>query len=266
MPATERSPLLATRDDDADNNNHNVDENSPLLANGAQDAAHQDDAQDEPTPSIASTKSSRKSRWPSIIAMLTLAALVGVVILFGFLVPPAVKTYAENAAIIEPTGLSLESITQDGVRARIQANFRLDGSRVTDENAQRIGRIATSIMRKIETLETKLSIYVPHYGNAMLGSAMLPPITLDLVDGHNTVIDFVADLNPGDAEALRSIVNDWLDGKLDYIKVTGKTALSLKTGFLPLGTHDVVESMVFEGQSLYRSFASVYFGEKSIVN
>jgi hypothetical protein len=42
----------------------------------------------------------------------------------------------------------------------------------------------------------------------------------------------------------------------------GKAKLHLKTGILPLGTHAVAETLVFEGQSLYRSFASLYFGEK----
>lgn len=265
MPATERSPLLGSREE-LEEEEH---EASPLLADDIQaqiDEQIHEHEHEHPAPDPAAAKTHRKARWPSIIAMLCLAAFIIAVILFGFLVPPAVKEYAENAAIIEPTGLSVESITPEGIRARIRANFRLDGSRVQDENARRIGRIATSIMRKIETLETTLDVFAPHYGNARLGSAVLPPISLDLVDGHTTVIDFVADLNPGDAESVRAIVNDWLQGKLDHIKVTGSTALSLKSGFLPLGTHDVVESMVFEGQSLYRSFAAVYFGEKAILN
>lgn len=254
MPATERSPLLASRDAAED-----TDENSPLLESEPEDA--ENERSEDPSP----TKP-KKARWPSIIAMLSLAALVGAIITFGFLAPPAIQKYVEGSAVLEPTGLSVESITPEGIRARVQANFRLDGSRVRDENARRIGRFATSIMRKIETLETKLNVFVPDYGNALMGSCVVPPISLDLVDGHNTEIDFVADFNPGDAESLRAIINDWLQGKLDRIKVTGSTALSLKTGFLPLGTHDVVESMVFEGQSLYRSFAAVYFGEKAILN
>lgn len=262
MPPTERSPLLASQD----NNDHDerATESSPLLSDEDNHSQHEDT---DPLPSTTQAKpqGKKKFRWASLLAIFLLAAAVVAVIVLGFLVPPAVKTYVENAVVLEPTGLSLEEITQDGVRARIQANFRLDGSRVNDENARRIGRFATGIMRKLGTEETKLSVYVPQYGDALLGSVVVPPITLSLVDGHNTVMDFITNLNPGDSESLRTIVNEWLDGKLDHIKLTGKTDVKLKSGFLPLGTHNVVESMVFEGQSLYRSFAALYFGEKTIL-
>lgn len=259
-PPTERSPLLASRHEDDDQ----VEETSPLLANGSHEQPNEDE--NGSTTSQDQSKPKRKRRWPSIVAMLVLAAVVVLVMLVGFLVPPAIKTYAENASVIEPTGLSVESITPEGVRARIQANFRLDGSRVGDDNARRIGRFATGIFRQIETLETEVTVFGPQeYNSPLLGKAMLPPIRLDLVDGHNTAIDLVVNLAPGDAEGLKAITNDWLGGKLSKIKVTGGAALSLKSGFLPLGTHDVVESIVLEGQSLYQSFASVYFGEKTIL-
>jgi hypothetical protein len=186
-------------------------------------------------------------------------------IVLGFVAPPAVKSYVENAAVLEPTGLKIESITPDGIRARIQANFRLDGSRVSDANARRLGKATTGIMRKLATEETQLHVYLPNYDNVLLGSAVVPPLTIDIVEGHNNPLDFVTDLNPGDAEHVRKVANDWLDGNLDYLKVTGKAAIQLKSGIFPLGTHDVVESMVFEGQALYRSFAAVYFGEKTIL-
>jgi len=200
----------------------------------------------------------------SVTASRSIVEDIGPFFVLGFIVPPAVKQYAETAAVLEPTSLSLESLTADGVRARIQANFRLDGARVTDDNARRIGRLATGIMRHLGTEETRLYVRLPNYDNALLGSAIVPPLSLDLVDGHNNQLDFVADVTPGDAELMRKIVNEWLDGKLDQLKVNGAASLSLKSGILPLGTHDVVETMVFEGQSLYRTFAALYFGQKTI--
>jgi len=38
----------------------------------------------------------------------------------------------------------------------------------------------------------------------------------------------------------------------------------LKSGLISLGTQSISESLVFEGQSLYRSFSSLYFGEKTL--
>jgi hypothetical protein len=187
-------------------------------------------------------------------------------ILFGaFIVPPAVEEYAKQAAVLEPTNLSLESITADGIRARIQANFRLDGSRVQQDTTRRIGRLATWAVRKLGTAETLVGVYLPEYDNVLLGTAKLPPLTVDLVDGHTTAIDIIADLTPGDADGIRTIANEWLEGKLDRVKLLGKADLQLNSGVIPLGTHPVLESLVFEGQSLYRSFASLYFGEKVFV-
>ncbi|KAL7937454.1 hypothetical protein V8C35DRAFT_292569 [Trichoderma chlorosporum] len=240
--ATETSPLLSSESE-----HRPVTESSPLLS----DADHHESEEDESDSLNRSpSKSESRLRWPSIIAIAVLAALTVVVMVLGFLVPPAVKSYAENAAVLEPTGLSLESLTPDGVRARIQASFKLDGSRVKDDTARRLGRLATSIVRKLDTEETKVRVHLPNYENALLGSAVVPPLSINLVDGQTTVLDFVADLSPGDAESLRQIANDWLDGKLQQVKVTGSAALSLKTGILPLGTHDIVESMVFEAKQI----------------
>ena len=286
MSDAERSPLLAPSKGkgkatatDADS----LSESTPLLTSstatprydGEDDDHHEDAASvvSHRSAAAASTASSRhavqrkksKTPWPSIVAIITLAIL-SVLIMFGaFFVPAAVEEYAKQAAVLEPTNLSLESITATGVRARIQANFRLDGSRVHDDNTRRIGRAATWFVRHLGSEQTNVTVFLPDYSNAVLGSAVIPPLALDIVDGHNTAIDFVADLAPGEAESIRNIVNDWLDGKLDQLKVLGKANLALRSGpsgIIPLGTHAIAESLVFEGQYLYRSFASLYFGEK----
>lgn len=242
--ASETSPLLSSGTEQEP-----VTESSPLLSG---DDNHHPENEEGERDSLnrSPPKSESRLRWPSIIAIAILAALTIVVMVLGFLVPPAVKSYAETAAVLEPTGLALESLTPDGIRARIQASFKLDGSRVRDGTARRLGRLATSLVRKIDTEETSVRVHLPNYDNALLGSAVVPPLSINLVDGKTTVLDFVADLSPGDAESLRQIANDWLDGKLQQVKVTGAASLRLKTGILPLGTHEIVESMVFEANQI----------------
>lgn len=251
--AAESEPLLSG---DASEENPSYGSQAPVPAD-ANDAA-----------SVASSRSAKAKksdrRWPSLIAILVLGAVTVAVIVLGFLVPPAVQTYIEKAVVLEPTALSLDSISLTGIRARIQGNFRMDAARVEDDTARRIGRIAMSIMRTVGAESTHVKLYVPNYDNAMVGSAIVPPLDLNLVDGQNTFIDVVADLKLGDNASIKKIVNDWLTGKISELEVTTATALQLKSGFIPLGTHDVVESMVLEGQSLYNTFSSLYFGEKSI--
>ena len=271
--ADEREPLLQAR-----NQHEEPTEASPFLSNhdpSAEDGADRNQQQPSSRRTSAwvlwppfkktSPQPARKPRWPSIIAGIVLACLVIAVLILGFLAPGAVKQYAEQAAVIEPRSLSVESITADGVRARIQASFRLDGSRVEDSSVRRIGRLATGIVRKLGIDETEVRVRLPSYGNSLLGTARVPLLTIDLVDGHRTDMDFTTDIIPGNAETIRKIANDWLEGKLDRITVTGSAAIRIKSGIFSLGTHDVMESLVFEGQSLYRSFATLFFGERTIL-
>lgn len=195
--------------------------------------------------------------------MAILGLLSVAIIVVAFFVPAAIEEYAKEGAVLEPTNLSLESITTHGVRARIQANFRLDGSKVKDDHVRRIGSVATWLVRTLGTDSTNVQVYLPEYDNVMIGSAIIPPFTLK-INGENTAIDFVAELIPGQAEGIRMIANEWLEGRLNRLRVQGKADIKLRTGVIPLGTHSVVESLIVEGQSLYRSFASLYFGEKTL--
>ncbi|ENH68389.1 hypothetical protein FOC1_g10014172 [Fusarium oxysporum f. sp. cubense race 1] len=261
MPAEENEPLASpTREEEEPT------EASPLL-NRSYDGHHSDASEREQNGrvstepqsraawslwSICNKKTSTKApwRWPSIIAMVLLGIIVILIIILGFLVPPAVKEYAEKAAVLEPTNLSIENITSDGIRARIRANVYLDGSRVDNKNSRRIGKAVTGIMRKLETKETTVNVYLPDYADALAGAAVIPALVVDVVNGHTNELDFVADVNPGDAEHIRKIANDWLEGNLKQLKVVGKTKVHLKSGIVPLGAHDVAESMVFEANEI----------------
>jgi hypothetical protein len=196
------------------------------------------------------------------MALLALLSITAICV--AFFVPAAVEEYAKQAAVLEPTNLSLESLTANGVRARIQANFRLDGSRVHNQHVRRVGKATTWIARALATEQTRVNVTLPEYDNILLGSAVLPPLVINILEGQTNAIDFVAELTPGDADGIRMIANEFLEGRLDVLRLQGKTDIQLKSGLIPLGTHTVSESLTFEGQYLYRSFASVYFGEKSI--
>lgn len=241
------------------------DESTPLLSD-RQKRDNDDGAQPDPSPSLSKrlAKARARWRWPSIIAILVLATLFVAIIVLGFVTPPAVRQYVESAVVFEPTSLSLESMTADGVRARIQAKLRLDASRVSGINARRIGKFLADLMGKLGTDVTRISVRLPHYQDALLGTAAVPPFSIDLVNGHTNQLDFVTHVAPGNPEVLRQVLKEWLGGKLDQLKVTGAAALRLKSGIVPLGTHDVVESVVIQGQALYRAFASLYFGEKTV--
>ncbi|KAH7154955.1 hypothetical protein B0J13DRAFT_593379 [Dactylonectria estremocensis] len=249
----ERTPLISSDRADAGT------ESSPLLGNHDNHDGETNGSTSIPPAKAWSlwpwskkygAKPESPLRWPSIIAMTILAMLIILIIFLGFIVPPAVQKYAENAAVLEPTNLSIENITSTGIWARVQANVRLEGSRVEDKNYRRIGRAVTGLMRKLETDETTVDVFLPDYGDALAGTAVIPSLVLDIVDGHTTELNFVTKIQPGAAENIRKIANDWLDGKLDQLRVVGKTKVQLKSGIFPLGAHNVAETMVFEATDI----------------
>lgn len=258
-------------------------ENTPLLSRddgipqydgGAEE--EEDDTELIPSPAATSLRSlqnslgpstSKKSarRWPTVVAVTTLAFLVIAIIAGAFFVPAVVEEYAKEALVIEPTSLSIDGFTTTGVTARVQAVFMMDASRVKNKHVRNLGRFGTWLAREIETKQSKVEVYLPEYDNILIGTAVIPRIVVDIRNGHGTGIDFLTDLAPGDLDGIRRVANLWLDGHLDKVRVLGKANVGLKSGLIPLGTQSIVESLVFEGQSLYRSFASLYFGEKSLV-
>lgn len=206
-----------------------------------------------------------RRRWPTVVAVIILGLAVIAIILGAFFTPAIVEEYAKEALVIEPTNLSIDSFTKTGVRARVQANFRMDASRVKNEHVRNIGRLGTWIAGSVESQESIVKVYLPEYGNVLVGTADVPGIVVDIRNGHTTGIDFLTDLQPGNIEGIRQVANDFLEGRLESIRLVGKAEVALKSGLLSLGSQSISESLVFEGQSLYRSFAALFLGEKSLV-
>ncbi|RYP19841.1 hypothetical protein DL765_003095 [Monosporascus sp. GIB2] len=248
MSENETSPLLRATTDDEDSLHNQVDasESSPLLSSNTTTSRYDGD-QDGPDRAergsittrlrnlLSPCSSEKKSRrWASGIAIALLSGAIIAIIILAFILPDTIQEYAQQAAVIEPTKLSLDSITPDGVRARIQANFRLDGSRVENEHVRRLGRAATWVAYQLGTEETEVVVYLPEYDNVLLGSAVIPPLVINLREGDTTKFDFVAEIKPGNLDGVRTIANEWLDGRLKSLRLRGKADLSLRSGLIPL--------------------------------
>jgi hypothetical protein len=276
------SPLLRSAARPTSNHSHHSDEShedTPLLSRSDNtlryDRAEDHDEERIPSPAATSLRSLQNGqgstkftkggrRWPTLVAVGILGLVVIGIITGAFFAPAVVEEYAKEALVIEPTNLSIDSFTPNGVKARVQALFRMDASRVKNKHVKNIGRLGTWIARAVESKESKVEVYLPEYGNILIGTATVPRVIVNVRNGHTTSIDFLTDLEPGDMEGIRQVANDWLEGRLDQIRVLGKADVGLKSGLIPLGTQSISESLVFEGQSLYRSFASLYLGEKSL--
>jgi len=228
-----------------------TDESTPLLA-------HVDHDEESELPHTASsdTRPVRQgpskwlaSRWPSIAALVLLCMFVILIMLLGFIFPDKVREYATQAMTFEPTSLSIDGFTDKGVKARVQGVFKLDSSRVKDQSTKNIGRFGTWIAKEVQTGETKAEVYLPEYSNALLGSATIPGIKVNVRDGQQTHVDFVADIEPGSFDTFGKIARDWMDGKLDQLKVLGKAAVAIQSGLISLPEQVVIHELIFKSMS-----------------
>lgn len=195
----------------------------------------------------SSKKSDTRLRWPIYASFLSLSISVLGILLFVFAAPAVVKRYAEEAAVFTPRDLSIDSITPHGLRARVQGDFVLNSTRVPGKQARNFGRFTTWVIREVETAPSDVLVYLPEYGNVLVGTASLPVMKLNVRDGLATHVDFLTDLATGDIRGMRSVAMDWLEGRLGRLRLKGSTRMHLKSGLLGLGTHTLSESVTFGG-------------------
>lgn len=228
-------------------------ETSPLLPHNQ---AENNDQSQPPRGSAAtllrslSHSKSGKRRWPSLIALLVLCIVAVLIIVFAFVAPSAVEQYAQKAVVFEPTSLSIDSFLEDGVRARVQGEFRMDSSRVKKKSVRDLGKFCTWIASEVETGTSEMEVSLPEYGNVVLGKAKIPPIRVSIRDGHSTKVDFLSDLQPGDVDGIRRIANDWIDGRLGQLRVLGKAKVPLKSGILGLGKQMIQQELLFANDDI----------------
>ncbi|KAF1983026.1 hypothetical protein K402DRAFT_339257 [Aulographum hederae CBS 113979] len=235
-------------------------EHTPLLQRTSSDI-EDDERPERPSSSAANSllralngsdsKSKTSSwRWPSIIALFILCAVAVVIIVLGFITPHVVEEYTMQAMDFQPTSLSIPSFTSSGVQARVQGNFIMDASKVKNKPVRDLGKFGTWIASEVESKESKVKVYLPEYGNVVLGTATIPPIKVNVRNGRITPIDFVADLQPGKIDGIRQVANDWVDGRLGQLRVLGVADVPLKSGIFSLGTRKVKQALLFAGNDI----------------
>lgn len=111
-----------------------------------------------------------------------------------------------------------------------------------------LGRAGTWIAKAVESKQSRVKVVLPEYDNLLLGTANVPPIVVDIRDGHTTHLDFQSDLAAGDLDGIRRMANDWLEGRIGDLNVRGVAEVPLKSGIFGLGTQNIVETITFKGE------------------
>lgn len=228
---------------------------TPLISRPADDAAGQHDSNTRRSSAVSLLRSLRddtksRRRWPSIIALVLLCILVILIMILGFFAPEIMEEYAMQAATFAPTSLSIKEFTSKGVRARVQGNFRMDSSKVEKASVRTLGRVGTWFASKIESGASSVHVSLPEYDNVILGSAEVPAIVVDVKNGHTTHVDFVSEVMPGDFDGIRKIARDWIDGKLDQLRIEGKAQVPVKSGIFSLGKQLISHTIVFKNSDI----------------
>ncbi|KAF2142445.1 uncharacterized protein K452DRAFT_326348 [Aplosporella prunicola CBS 121167] len=257
----------STRDSPHPEDDLTTTEETPLLSPDEREDDDDEDANDRPSRSQAvwsllhslggrrsaaaeEHRGKLKRRWPSVIALLLLCAAVVIIMILGFLVPEAVQEYTNQAVVFQPTGLRFESFNPDGVAVRVEGDFTMDASKVQRKSVRDFGRFGTWIAKEVESGESSVEVALPDYGNAVIGTAIIPPIKVSIRNGRTTHIKLVANLHPGSMDGVRDIANDWITGKLGALRLQGKANVPLKSGIIHLGTQKIEEALVFEGNAI----------------
>jgi hypothetical protein len=237
----------------------NSTEQTPLLAHD--ESSHHDYDDTERTPAAASllrTLSGSqasgkvplwKRRWPSILALVILC-FVFVTIMLGFLASEGIDEYAMQAADFRPTKLALDGLTDHGANIRIEGDFVMDAQRVKKQSVRNLGRMGTWIAREVESGPTDVDVYLPEYGDILVGTAHVPSIKVNIRNGHTTHLAFVTTLQPGSPDGIRNVAHDWIDGHLAQIRVKAKAEVAVKSGLIRLGKQAVEHSLVLKGRIL----------------
>jgi hypothetical protein len=169
-------------------------------------------------------------------------------VLVGFLATEAVEEYAMQAADFKPTKLSLDSLTDHGVKVQVEGDFTMDASKVQKQSVRNLGRFGTWIAREAETGPTDVDVYLPEYGNIRVGTARIPGIKVNIRNGHTTHVSFFANVQPGSFEGIRNVANDWMKGNLDQMRVKAKASIPLRSGLIRLGLQTLEHSEVFHSK------------------
>jgi hypothetical protein len=219
-------------------------ENTPLLGesrpNGHGDHTTEHQGSDLPKPT-------RRRRWPILLALAILCILVVLIMLFGFFVPDAMKQYAIEAADVHIQSVVPE-LTDSGAHARIRAKFAMRSSKVRSRNIRNLGVFGTWLAQEVESSESRVVVTLPDYGDAVLGTAVVPSLKVSVVNGQTTDLDFTTTLvPPSSVDPLKGMFDDWINGKLEFVKVAGAVKIGLRSGIIWLPSSDILHTFTISG-------------------
>ncbi|EPS37057.1 hypothetical protein H072_9344 [Dactylellina haptotyla CBS 200.50] len=222
-------------------------ERSRLIAPSSPSLLSQSDA--DPTLPVRTDherpKQPQNSSRVLIITLGLLCFLMMSILFIGFLLPEVAQEYSKTAADLRLSSLSLDSFTQSGARVRVRARVAMNATKVKGFLPRSVGILAGSVARQVKLGSSEVSLYLPEYPDGMIGTVVFPDIVVNLGNGQATDIDMLCDIVPGHLDGVKPALSDYLAGKIHSIRVQGESDIPVRSGILPLGTHRIVQEVIF---------------------
>ncbi|KAI5854431.1 hypothetical protein BZA05DRAFT_443929 [Tricharina praecox] len=194
-------------------------------------------------PQTPQHKARRRRNW-SVVALAALCGLILAILSLGFFVPAAAERYAQDAVALDIDSVGVDSFTDKGVKVAVQAKVNVDARRVKGWGVRTLGRIGTFVVGHVSVKEFDVRVHLPDYDNALVGTARVPGMTIDIRNGHTTNLYFVTDTQPGSVDTIRLLANDYLSGNLNSVKVLGEVDLRIRKWFVSVNPGRMIRELI----------------------
>ncbi|RPA82915.1 hypothetical protein BJ508DRAFT_413837 [Ascobolus immersus RN42] len=178
-------------------------------------------------------------------AALLSSASITAFILFLFYAPRIGQTYALQATQINISNISAAP-SVNGIEGRATVTVTVDADRAQGKLTRSLGRLSTWIVKKVEVEPESLMISAPEFAKETIARVRIPGFVVDVRNGHETVLDIAGLVEPDSISTIHDIVERYLSGRLEDIRLEGEAKFRARTGWIGLWRQSVKQSMVIK--------------------
>ena len=182
-------------------------------------------------------KASHPRRLISYIAGCVMALVLVMLGYATFLSYERADELIQQSVEMDVQSVRFAKLTTSGVQVQIQALSVVDYDRIqNDDYSRALFKLGGSVLRTV-TLQSE-PVHIATVFDDMelnLGTMRIPPVTVDIHNHGETLVDVVIDVKP-DTKSLFSILKRLLQDPDEVMKLRGSGIISVTLGLIPLGS------------------------------
>ncbi|KAI5778198.1 hypothetical protein EDC01DRAFT_622872 [Geopyxis carbonaria] len=193
----------------------------------------------------------RSRQWPKTVALFALLWSIILILLMGFFAPATGKSYAEGAVVVNVSNVSVYSYTENGANVHVAGTVHVNANLVENLFIRTFGRLGSSLLQRVHLGNSTLRMSLPAYADTVVGTAVFPAMTLDIRNGRSTKLDIIFVVEPTSPTIVTSVIQDYIQGTLDYLIIHGEASVGVRSGWLRLGRTLMFKDFVLKGLKWY---------------